>query len=344
VLVYVSSDADNALGENIIKIPFLNGLRDAYPDAHIAWAGGIGPLLFEGPLRPLAEGLIDECLNLEISDRVTAPLRNPLPDRHFDLIIDTQHLPQRALALRRISHGVLISRAWCFAFSDRRPAPEHPRSPHLATRLLDLLSAALGRSAAASHLARLAPRWHAAAAELLPGSGAYVGIAPGAGQRQKCWPLERFVALARDQLAKGRVPVMLLGDAEADWVAPLRAALPKAVFPGHRASFPNAPAGPALTVAIAGRLAAGVANCSGAGHMLAAGGAPLVSLFGPTSPAKFAPYTPDLRILRAQSYGAGNAMEQIPLAAVIAAVDATVSRWAYRLDSVSAAPVAAASV
>ena len=83
-------------------------------------------------------------------------------------------------------------------------------------------------------------------------------------------------------------------------------------------------AGPPLVVALARHLAVAVSNCSGTGHLLAAGGAPMVSLFGPTNPKKFAPYTPSLRVLTAQQFG-GTTMDSIPADAVLGAVDAQVA-------------------
>jgi hypothetical protein len=53
--------------------------------------------------------------------------------------------------------------------------------------------------------------------------------------------------------------------------------------------------------------------------MLAAADIRLVSLFGPTDPAKFAPWCARDTILRAQDYGAAS-MDAIPLAPVLAAL------------------------
>lgn len=154
------------------------------------------------------------------------------------------------------------------------------------------------------------------AARLLPPGPVYIGFAPGAGGRHKCWPIEAFMALAERQGAAGRVPVFVLGPAERDWLDELRRRVPSARFPLQDAGS----ADPLLTVALAGRMTAAVANDSGGGHLLAAGGVALVSLFGPTSPAKFAPLARKLKILRAQDFG-GEAMTAIPVDAVAAALD-----------------------
>jgi len=155
------------------------------------------------------------------------------------------------------------------------------------------------------------PAIESLAETLLPAGPRYVGFAPGAGGRHKCWPFDRFLALAAGVAARGLVPVILLGPNEAEWIAPARDALP-----GARLPLQAAPAvSPMLTIALGRRLAVAVANDSGAGHMLAAAGVPLVSLFGPTPSEKFAPIAPVLRVLRAQDCG-GADMAAIPLSLV----------------------------
>ncbi len=334
ILVYVGSNADDAIGENIIKLPFLRALGDAFAGARISWVAGLGPAQFDGILKPLAGGMIDEFItDLHLSDHPWAVLgrRPPLSGRRFDLIVDTQHLPARTLRLRRIPHDCFVSPAWRYAFSDRKPPAGAKHGGTLAERLLALAAAAAGRPLGPSHIAPLPEAWRQAARALLPSGPLYVGLAPGAGRQGtgKCWPLARFAALSRDQSAKGRVPVFFLGPDEGDWLADLRQGVPGAKFPeseraGVPGHIPGHIKGPPLVVALARHLAVAVSNCSGTGHLLAAGGAPMVSLFGPTDPAKFAPYTPDLTVLRAQDFGAGG-IEAIPLDAVGGAVDARLS-------------------
>ena len=71
---------------------------------------------------------------------------------------------------------------------------------------------------------------------------------------------------------------------------------------------------------IARRLAGAVANDAGVGHILAAADTPLVSLFGPTPPDKFAPAASRLEIVRAQDFD-GEDMSAIPEDAVATAIE-----------------------
>jgi len=62
-----------------------------------------------------------------------------------------------------------------------------------------------------------------------------------------------------------------------------------------------------------------LANDNGVGHLLGAAGVPVLSLFGPTDPARWRPVTPDGQILRAADFG-GEDVSAIPSLAVVEAV------------------------
>lgn len=335
ILIYPGVEIDDALGECILKLPFLRALRTAYPAARISWVHGIGPAFFAGPLRPLVDGLIDEIIpGIIVPQRPSAfdLLRNPLPGRDFDLVIDTQKFVQRTWMLRLVRHKRFITSAWRYqVFSDGKPPAELVMPKHLVDKLLGLVAAATGRVIRPSPQIPLAASWTALAQRLLPPGPTYVGIAPGAGNkaRGKVWPLERFVALARDQHGKGRTPVFLIGPDEASWVPAIRAGVPGVLLPGWDNGPPRGEAAsPVATVALGQRLSVAIANCSGTGHMMAAGGAPMVSLFGPTDPEKFVPYSDDPIAL--SSFGSTRKIEDVALADVIAGVDRRLANGSRR--------------
>ncbi|MGI9386093.1 MAG: glycosyltransferase family 9 protein [Methyloligellaceae bacterium] len=341
ILVYVGSNPDDAIGENILKLPFLRAIGDAFPDARITWIGGFGPCFFEGALKPLVEGRIGECLTDFFIDDTPRELLfrwSPMADRNFDLILDTQRNLIRTLVLRRIPHRLFISGCWRFVFSNRRP-PEALIHPSLLTeKLLGLVAAATGRVIRPNHVWPLASEWHIAAEKLLPDGARYLGLAPGAGKKGtgKCWPLEHYIALARMHQQENFTPVFFLGPEENQWLEPLRQSVPGARFPEwDRSNIPENIKGPAFAMALAHRLDAAVANCSGIGHILAAGGAPMVTLFGPTRASKYAPYTPNLITLRAQEFDPSGSIEAIPLEAVHTAVQQQISPQTGRNTDIS---------
>ena len=325
ILVYVGSNADDAIGENILKLPFLRVLKQSYPNAKITWIGGVGPSQFQDVLVSVIDGQIDEYLtdfNITDSARELLLRWRPLRGRRFDLIIDAQRNAIRTLVLKRVPHRVFISGCWRFCFSDRKP-PDALIHPSLLTdKMLALTAAAVGKVVYPSPVWALQERWRDIAADLLPDGPTYVGIAPGAGNKQtgKCWPLDRFLALAHKQHKKGRRPVFFIGPGETSWIEQIRDEAPYALIPkDSREAICQKE--PALAMALAQRLHVAVANCAGIGHIIAAGGPPMVSLFGPTRPSKYAPYASSVIALRAQDFGPTGDMANIPLEAVSAAVE-----------------------
>lgn len=325
VLVYVGLDR---VGDSLLKLPFVRGLREAFPAARIAWVAGKETSVYASVMAPFVRGLLDEVIeNAHIGERPGELLRRPLGGRGFDLVIDTQRIFWVTLSLWRVPHRMFISPAARFLLSSQKPPRDYRFPSSMQRQLLDLLELASGRTFASPETLDLPiePALRADAARLLPEGPAYIGFAPGAGGPPKCWPLPNFIQLAKDEAARGRVPVFLLGPKETGWRGEIAAALPSALFPLQADGIERAHGySPAFTIALAGRLKAAVSNDSGAGHMLAVGGAPLVVLYGSTVPEKFMPMTRRLTIVRAGDFG-GKEMRLIPIKPVADALERTLN-------------------
>ncbi len=320
VLVY---SVEEISGDGLIKLPFIAGVRAAFPQARFSWCAASGSSVYAGWLKPAVEGVIDELiLDQPVGEGrfdFLSP-RAPFGGRTFDVVIDTQRNLARSLAVRRAAKGAFIASAGNFALSSRKPSEPWPEA--MVDQLALLLELAGGPAATPRPLPLLNGEAQAAAFALLPEGPTYVGFAPGAGGPERRWPIDRYVDLARRQHARGRVPVFFLGPGERDYLAPIRAEAPFALLPGEDRSdpYPNV-SGPFLTIALASRLAAGVAADAGPGHMLAAGGCALVSLFRETRKArKFRPAAPRVEALVAEDFG-GKDIALIPLDAVDAALE-----------------------
>lgn len=323
ILVYVTSGPDNALGENVFKLPMLYALADAFPEARVSWVPGTsGSFYLQNVLAPLVGGRIHEFItDLWIPVEPWQALRadNPILKRRFDLIIDTQRYVARTLFLRRIPHRRFVSDNWRYAWSDRWPPKDVPIRPRLLSdKLLGLVATAAGKKISAPNPIPVPEAWLKRAAEMLPPGPIYVGVAPGVGNPAsgRGYPVEQYLAVGRELAQRGRTPVFFLGPAERALLPTVTDAVPGAVIP----DLEGALGGPALTVALAGHLHAAVASDAGAAHLLAAGGAPMVSLFGPSNPLKRAPFSRSIVVLRAQDHGS-NWVEAIPVAEVVAALE-----------------------
>jgi ADP-heptose:LPS heptosyltransferase len=317
ILIYSMGEV---IGDGLIKLPFIAGLRAAFPKSRITWCAAKGETVYAGPLKAVVAGYIDEVL----TDGPTGagaldalPWVRPFGGRTFDLVIDTQENLRRSLVARR----AVAKRGGAFV-----SAAVQARKPEWPVAVVDRLAKLLALAADAATPRPLAPAdpdAASAAQALLPttDSGAvYIGLAPGAGGQDKRWPLENYLELARRIEASGRKAVFFFGPDEAADLETARQAVPAALFPEKdRTDGHPAVKGPLLAIALASRLAAAVANDAGPGHMLAAGGAPLLSLQKDHRKAvKFRPAAEHLELLVAEDYGHG--MAALPLDVVDAAL------------------------
>nr|WP_269717050.1 glycosyltransferase family 9 protein [Caulobacter sp. NIBR2454] len=299
------------IGDGLIKLPFIAGLRASYPDARITWAAAKGETVYAGPLKAVVAGYIDEILTQGPTGEAAGdilPWVKPFGGRRFDLVIDTQENLRRSLVARRAGRRYV-----------GKPSKGWPEA--VTERLAVLLARATDGQGTPRPLVLTNPDALAAAQILLPFGPDYVGFAPGAGGQEKRWPLERYLSLAIQTQQAGRTPVFFFGPDEATEAKAARLAVPDALFPeADRKDVLTHVKGPLLVIALASRLSAAVANDAGPGHMLAAGGAPLLSLQKDRRKAvKFRPAARALEVLIAEDYGQD--MAALPLEVAAAALN-----------------------
>ncbi|HYD31456.1 MAG TPA: glycosyltransferase family 9 protein [Azospirillaceae bacterium] len=314
------------IGDALYKIPFVRALREAFPDAWLVWITTDESALATR-LRPLTAGLIDEFRSP--CGMGTSPWQLLGPrffDDHFQVFLDTQSVIWRTLMAKRIRHDLFISPAANFRFSDRRPPLPYAKPAHIVDRLLDMLALACGhRPTLPETLGLPLPAdLEEKAARLLPPGPVYVALAPGAGGRIKCWPLDRFIELGRAIAARGWVPVYIVGPAEEEWLPAIRDGVPQALFPEQATDVWGGEFTPLRTIALARRCRMAVSNDSGISHMLGIADIPLLVLYGPTDATKFRPAVSRCRTLSARDFG-GPDMRFLPLDAVVGALDGMVA-------------------
>lgn len=125
--------------------------------------------------------------------------------------------------------------------------------------------------------------------------GGPVVIHPGGGSPSKCWPLPKFIELARELKSTGRTVRFVIGEVEQDrWPAADIAALRNVADVENLSSLTD----------LLDRLkqaSAFVGNDSGPGHLAGVLGVPTVSVFGQTDPTCWRPLGPHVRIVHADS-------------------------------------------
>ena len=296
------------LGDAITAVPALRALRDAHPEAVIDLVlnPSVAPL-FRG--TPLADRVLEYDSPLFRRDPPRSEDDGDIVAERYDTIVElrgdgkTLALPRRTRAVRRVDRGTVRLADWIGRrlLGSRRP-PLHEVETNLAIVRPLLAAGALlaGARAAAPQapeilVAAEADRSMRAAVGSagLDASAPFITMHPGAAWRPRAWRAERFAALA-DRLAVSHgLPVAVVGLAsEHDIERAMRAAVREArvAWLFGVLSLPEIAA-----LLRASRLFIG--NDSGLAHLAAACGTPVVALFGPQDPRRFAPRDPRVSTL-----------------------------------------------
>jgi heptosyltransferase-2 len=297
--------ATNWVGDAIMAIPALKAIRGRWPDAEIVvlarpWVAG----LYEGQpfvdrVIPLGSG--GGLADLRATEQV-ADLRAEL----FDAVVllpnsfSSAWLAWRAGIPRRIGYArdgrsLLLTRAIALPRAGEIPA-------HESNYYLNLLRKAGWLSSlpeVREIQLEISPKARDTAEARLQAEGAGPGvlriaIAPGAAYGSaKCWPPERFAAVASQFIEEFQAAVILFGtSSEREICARIAAAMH--TTPINLAGHTSISELPALLASC--QLFVG--NDSGAMHVAAAAGIPVVGVFGPTDPNDTAAVTSRGAIIR----------------------------------------------
>ena len=286
-------------GDAVLLTPALRALHAHFPAAeihllapaemaplfeHLPWLFRVWPM----PRRRGRAGL-----------RETWPLLRALRREHFDRSVDFASNDRGAILSRVIGAkqrlgwdqaGGFFGRRFCYT---RRVAPDENLA-HESARLAQLLSgwqipppASLAAEICAD--AALAD----AAKKILPHEHAVL-CHVASSQPRKEWPLPYWAELHRLAAAAGRPAVFTTarGERESELMADLRKLAPEAEILPEIADLP-------LFLAVLARAAVFISGDTGPLHFAAGLGVPTISLFGPTSPARWAPIGPRHQALAA---------------------------------------------
>lgn len=133
-----------------------------------------------------------------------------------------------------------------------------------------------------------------------------VALHPGSGGAAKCWPADRFGALAKGLAAAGWTPLLIAGPADQEAIAGALAAAGDETMVVRGLSV-------GVLATLLRRCAGYVGNDSGVSHLAGPLGVPALALFGPTDPAVWAPLGRRVRVLRAPD----GRLAALPVAAVL---------------------------
>jgi len=291
------------IGDVVFTTPAIRAVRTHYPDAHISYIvePHAAPVVRDNPhiddviVAPRVRGLRGLAADLRLGRSLRA--------RQVDLAIDFHGGPRAALltwlsgARERVGYEV-IGRSWMYTRRVQRPRTLRAR--HSVENQWDLLAAlGIGAPDRIAYPVEMPVDRRAAAdvQERLAAAGVGDGeqivvIHVSAGNPFRRWPLDRFTALASTIAREPRTRVVVTsGPSEKEAAA--------RVVEGARAMLTDSLADRivwcgefslAQLRALMERAALYVGGDSGPLHIAATSRVPIVGLYGPTLPARSAPW------------------------------------------------------
>ncbi len=325
----------SAIGDVIHTLPVACALRDAFPQAGIAWVvESRAAALLRG--HPAIDELVELPRGFLKSPACVWQLRRQLRHWHPDVAIDVQSLSKSAIV------AWLSGARWRIGFArpeGREIAPwlnriqVRPRAVHVVEQYLELLEPlGIVRPAVRFGIPELAGEGQAAEALIHQAglAGGFAVLNAGSGWPSKRWPNDRFAAVACHLGEVWHLPSLVVwaGEEERRWA--------EAIVQGARGHAKLAPATSLRELAaVLRRARLLVSTDTGPLHLAAAVGTPCVGLYGPWPAERNGPYgRPHIAIQKIRFEGTtrqrrtapASLMEAIDVATVCQACDALLAR------------------
>lgn len=288
----------SSLGDIVLALPALTALGNSFPNARITWLirPEFAPLLENHPhlteIIPFDRNLFSKawCRPSAIGAIISLIMR--IRRNKYDVIFDFQGL-FRTAALAWLSgckkrFGMANARELAHIFYTNKIEQDQD-CIHAVDYYLKIIKAAGAANTDVQFELPLTQAENDSVKDLLASHsikpGEYVVFVPGSAHRDKCWPAERFAALADRITSQFGLPIIAVGtEPEKRIVEKInnRTNVPIIDLTG-RTSLRE-------LIALLRATKLVVSNDTGPGHVAAALGTPLVMMFSWSNPARIAPY------------------------------------------------------
>lgn len=288
----------SSLGDIVLALPALTALHRSFPDAKISWLvrPEFAPLLENHPhlteIIVFDRKLLGKAWFHSGAFGSLVSLVRRLRRSKFDVVFDFQGL-LRTASLARLSgckkrFGMANAREFASIFYTHK-IPQDIDCIHMVDYYLKIIKAAGATELDVEFVFPQNPKAPDSVGRLLAShevpNDNYAVFVPSSAHRDKCWPAERFAALAEKISSQFGTSIVVTGSAsEAGIIESLK-------------EKANAP-----IVSLAGKTSLSeliallegarvvISNDTGPGHIAAALGVPIVLLFGRTNPYRLTPY------------------------------------------------------
>ena len=276
------------IGDGIIKIQLLHEIKRRLPDFKLIWVAN-GTTVYNNKLKLFSDKYIDLAienanLNSFFWHRITKD--NFLLNTKFHYIFDTQKAVIRTIALKRLNHKYFISNAANGFFSNKKLIKKINKKTYYLDELIELLDNIRKTVVDDNFKISIPNNIEKILYKIFESKFRYIGIAPGAGEKDKILPVENFINIAKYFENKFFKIVWFLGPDEDNIKQLIKNNFPNSIYPeeliNNFSSFE-------IVMATTKYLSCALANDSGISHILSTRHCPLIKLFGKKNPKKFTP-------------------------------------------------------
>lgn len=288
----------SSLGDIIMALPALTALRRSFPDAKISWLvrSEFAPLLKNHPhltsIIPFERKHLGKSFYSPAALHSLKLFLQQLRRSEFDIVFDFQGLFRTAffgwITGCKKRFGMANAREFAHIFYTHKIA-QNRECIHLVDYYLKIIQAVGATCTSVEFVLPPAPDASDSVDKLLKSHGIernnYTVFVTGSAHEDKCWPVERFAALADKVSSQFGLPVVATGSAgETGTIEKLKSLTSATIinFAG-RTSLSE-------LMALLDWAKLVVSNDTGPGHIAAALGKPMVLIFGRSNPARVAPY------------------------------------------------------
>ena len=293
------------------------------PNHNLFWMTDQGSTVYKSTLKNISYNYIHKIyekvdLNYFFSNKISNKYQ--LEKEFFDIILDTQKSVFRTLTLKKIKHKTFISGSASGIFSDIRLNKNiRNAKKYYLEYLYDLLDLILKKEVDKNFKFPINKNIVVNLRKIFFENHNYVGIAPGAGEENKIWPLNNYIEIGKYLESKDYIIVYYLGPNEKDYEKILKQNFQNAIFLENEKSldsFNNIE----IIMASTKFLKFAISNDSGVSHMLSTNYCPLIKLFGPKDSVKFTPKLKNLITVSSSELNSDK-IEDISISRVIKAIE-----------------------
>ena len=321
--ILVFSNAEK-IGDGIIKLPLLYEIKKRLPNYDLVWVTNSGSTVYNKELKNLASQYIDHIIEkVDLNPffwKKISPTYN-FENEYYEYIFDTQKAVYRTLALKRIKCDQFISSTANFLFSSKKFESKQKVNKYYLDGLLNLLDLIKCDRVNSNFKIGSQITQEKKLKKIFSFNKKYIGIAPGAGEKNKIWPLEKFIKVGKYFIEKNYKIVLYLGPEEIRIKDKLIKEFPKAIFAEDIIQgYSNIE----IVIGSTKFLTCALANDSGISHMLSTKHCPLIKLFGPKDSFKFTPINTYIKTISSTEFNSKN-VSMIPIERVIGEINKAIN-------------------